>query len=89
MNKLEILKLEEAEIARRGIQNWPVWKKEVSCFLHTYEEDEHCLFIEGEVIIESEGDKMTLHAGDYVIFRNGLKCIWDIRKPVKKYYHFE
>jgi uncharacterized protein len=89
MNKLEIHKPEEDEINQKGIRNWPVWEKGISRFKHTYEEDEHCLFIEGEVIIESEEDKVKLHPGDYVIFRNGLNCIWDIRKPVKKYYHFE
>lgn len=89
MNKLEIFKPDEAEISKKGIRNWPVWEKEVSRFPYVYKEEEHCLFIEGEVIIESGEEKVTLHPGDYVIFRNGLKCIWDIRKPVKKYYHFE
>jgi len=89
MNKLEILNLDDAEIKRKGIRSWPVWDKEVSRFPHKYEEDEHCLFLEGEVVIESEGNKVTLHKGDYEIFRNGLKCIWDIRKRVRKHYHFE
>jgi hypothetical protein len=89
MNKLEIFKPDEAEINLKGIRNWPVWEKEVSRFPHIYEEDEHCLFLEGEVVIESGEDKVTLLPGDYVIFRNGLSCIWDIRKPVKKHYNFE
>jgi uncharacterized protein len=89
MNKLEITKPGEAEITRMGIRGWPVWKKEVSRFPHTYGEDEHCLFLEGEVVIESGADKVTLYPGDYVIFRKGFSCIWDIRKPVKKHYHFE
>jgi uncharacterized protein len=89
MNKLEILQLTEAEIEQKGIRKWPVWKKEVSRFSHQYDEDEHCLFLEGEVVIESNGESVTLKPGDYVIFRNGLSCIWDIRKPVKKHYRFE
>jgi uncharacterized protein len=89
MNKLEILKLGEADINLKGVRNWPVWEKKVSRFPYIYKEEEHCLFIEGEVIIESGEEKVTLYPGDYVIFRNGLKCIWDIRKPVKKHYHFE
>jgi uncharacterized protein len=89
MNKLEILKLSDEDINLKGIRNWPVWEKKVSRFPYIYKEEEHCLFIEGEVIIESGEEKVTLLPGDYVIFRNGLKCIWDIRKPVKKHYHFE
>jgi uncharacterized cupin superfamily protein len=89
MNNLEVFKPDEAEINLKGIRNWPVWEKEVSRFSHIYEEDEHCLFLEGEVVIESGEDKVTLFPGDYVIFRNGLSCIWDIRKPVKKHYNFE
>jgi uncharacterized protein len=89
MNKIEILAYDEAEIAKQGILNWPVWKKDVSVFPHTYEEDEHCLFLEGEVVIETDEGKVTLQKGDYVIFRKGLNCIWDIRIPVKKHYYFE
>jgi uncharacterized cupin superfamily protein len=89
MNKIEIIRLGEEEINLRGIRNWPVWEKEVSRFPYIYKEEEHCLFLEGEVVIEIENDKVILLPGDYVIFPNGLKCIWDIRKPVKKHYHFE
>ncbi|MEI6750159.1 MAG: cupin domain-containing protein [Bacteroidales bacterium] len=89
MNKLEIIKLDDNEIDLRGIRNWPIWEKGVSRFPYIYLEDEHCLFLEGEVVIETEQDKVTLYPGDYVIFRSGLKCIWTILKPVKKHYHFE
>ena len=89
MNELEIIKPDDAEIARRGIKNWPVWEKEVSRFPYFYKEEEHCLFLEGEVIIETTVAKFTLKAGDYAIFRKGLNCIWDIRQPVKKHYNFE
>lgn len=89
MNELEILKLDETEITRRGIRNWPVWEKKVSRFPYLYEQEEHCLFLEGEVVVETAAGKFILQAGDYAIFRKGLKCIWEIRKPVKKHYNFE
>ena len=86
---LIILKLDEAEIARRGIRKWPVWERKVSRFSYYYEKEEKCLFLEGEVVIETGSDKITLNAGDYVIFPKDLQCIWDIRQPVKKHYSFE
>ncbi len=84
-----IEKLEEKEILDRGIRDWPVWTKEISRFPYTYDETEHCLFIEGEVIIETKEGKQQIFPGDFVTFENGLECVWDIRKPVKKYYQFE
>ena len=89
MDELEILKLDEAGITRRGIRSWLVWEKEVSRFPYIYEKEEHCLFLEGEVVVETIACKFTLKAGDYAIFRKGLKCIWDIRQPVRKHYNFE
>lgn len=89
MNELEITKLDDAEIAERGIRSWPVWAKEVSRFPYYYQQEEQCLFLEGEVVIETSSGKFTLKAGDFAIFRKGLKCTWDIRQAVKKHYHFE
>ena len=86
---LKILKLDETEITRRGIRNWPVWERKVSRFSYYYEREEQCLFLEGEVIIEAGTDRFVLKAGDYVIFPKDLDCIWDIRQSVKKHYHFE
>jgi uncharacterized protein len=89
MNELEIITLDDAEITRRGIRNWPVWEKKACRFPYIYQQEEHCFFLEGEVNIETASGKFTLKAGDFAIFRKGLKCIWDIRQPVKKHYNFE
>ena len=89
MAKVIIERLSEEEINKRGIRSWPQWSKEVSRFDSYYDGDEECLFIEGEVIIETEDAKSEIKPGDFVIFQKGLKCIWDIRKPVRKYYNFK
>jgi len=88
MAKVIVEKLTNSEIEARGIKNWPVWEKEISRFPWTYDGDEECLFIEGDVTVETEEGDFLIQAGDFVIFKNGLKCVWDIRKAVRKYYNF-
>ena len=88
MSRVIIKQLPEEEIAGRGIRKWPVWTKEVSRFSHFYDGTEECLFLEGEVVIETADGDYTIHPGDFVVFGKGLECVWDIRKPVKKHYRF-
>jgi uncharacterized cupin superfamily protein len=73
MSTVIIQKLSRREIEERQIGKWPVWEKEVSRFEHEYEGEEECLFLEGEVVIETG---------------EGIHCTWDVRKPVKKHYNF-
>ncbi len=88
MATVKIEKLSDEQIAKRGIHSWPVWEKEISRFPWTYSDEEQCLILEGEVIIETGHGNFTLHPGDFVVFEKGLTCTWDIRSAVKKYYHF-
>ncbi|MFH1298030.1 MAG: cupin domain-containing protein [Bacteroidota bacterium] len=88
MSKVKIQKLTEEEIRQQGIRQWPVWAKEVSRFDWTYYGEEQCLFLEGDVVIETKEGKFHIEPGDFVTFEQGLDCIWDIRKPVKKHYNF-
>jgi len=88
MAKVIIAQLKENEIDQRGIRNWSVWEKEISRFDWLYSGDEECLIIEGEVIVETNEGSFTIKKGDFVTFKNGLECIWNIKKPIKKYYNF-
>jgi len=88
MSKVIVKKLSPEEIEKRGIRHWPIWTKEVSRFSHLYEGDEECLFLEGEVVIETKEGKFSIKPGDFAVFKDGLECIWDIKKPVKKHYNF-
>ena len=88
MSKVIIQKLSHQEIAERQIEQWPIWEKEVSRFEHEYDGDEECLFLEGEVVIETAEENYSIVPGDFVIFQDGLHCTWDVRKPVKKHYNF-
>jgi len=88
MRKIIIEKLSEQEVAKRGIHNWPIWEKEVSKFPWTYDGKEECLIIEGEFTVETDEGNFDVVPGDFVSFAPGLSCVWDIKKPVKKYYNF-
>lgn len=85
---IEVRKIAEGEMVEKGIRDWPVWEKEVSRFPADYDEEEWCYFLEGEVVIETEIGNFNIVPGDFVVFRSGLSCTWDIRKPVRKHYNF-
>jgi len=88
MTKVIIQRLTSQEIEERQIKKWPIWEKEVSRFEHSYDGDEECLFLEGEVVIETKDSNYSISPGDFVIFQDGLKCVWDIKRPVIKHYNF-
>jgi len=72
-----------------GVMTWPIWTKEVSTFPWTYDSEETCYFLEGDVIVTPEGgEPVRMGAGDLVIFPAGMRCTWDVRQPVRKHYVF-
>lgn len=88
MKKVIIEKLSEDAINSRGIKQWPIWKKEISRFDWQYNGDEECLVLEGEVNVETNDEVFTIKSGDFVTFKSGLKCVWDVKSPIKKHYNF-
>ena len=88
MEKLIIKQLSETEISKRKMRSWPVWEKEISRFDWQYDSDEECLILEGEVTIETPDGKFNIMKGNFVTFKEGLVCTWDIKKTVKKHYNF-
>lgn len=88
MKKIEVQKLTPEEFDSKDVSAWPVWTKEISRFDWTYSGDEECYIIEGDFFVETEEGSVHIKPGDFVTFRDGLECIWDIKAPVKKYYNF-
>lgn len=88
MAKVIVKKLTDSEIEGRKIKSWPIWTKEVSQFDWYYDGDEECLILEGEVIVETNEGNYTIKAGDFVTFKQGLKCVWNVKKPIRKHYNF-
>ena len=67
----------------------PVWTCKVSEFDWYYDSEETCLIIEGEVTVRYGSKSVSFAAGDYVVFPKGLSCVWNVTKPVSKYYIFK
>lgn len=89
MSKVIIERLSSDEISKRGINQWPIWTKEISKFDWYYDSEEECQILEGEVEVETSEGNFTVKAGDFVTFKEGLRCIWNVKKPIRKHYNFK
>lgn len=70
-----------------GVLHWPIWTKEASEFPWSYDTEETCYFLEGEVAVTPEGGgPVQMGRGDLVTFPRGMSCTWKIRKAVRKHY---
>ena len=72
MAKVILERLAEDEIAKRKIESWPIWEKEVSKFDWYYDSDEKCYILDGEVVVKTDEGDYTIKAGDFVTFKKGL-----------------
>lgn len=89
MNNVIIEKLSNDEVTKRGIKQWPIWTKEISQFDWYYDSEEECLFLEGDVDVKTPEGVFNIKAGDFVTFKKRLKCVWVVKKPVRKHYDFK
>ena len=79
----------QAELDQLGVSNWGIWEKEVSEFPWTYNEEETCYFLQGEVTVTPDGgEPVKMGKGDLVTFPAGMSCHWDILQSVRKHYIF-
>ncbi len=70
------------------LKEWSPWECEPSTFDWEYDMKETCYIIEGEVKIKTAKGDVEIKAGDLVMFPKGLKCVWDVKKPIRKVYTF-
>ncbi len=71
------------------VRSWPIWTKEPSTFPWTYDEQETCYFLEGDVVVTPEGGlPVAMGRGDLATFPAGMQCTWDVRSAVRKHYRF-
>jgi uncharacterized cupin superfamily protein len=71
-----------------GIKSWPTWGCEASEFDWSYDEQETCYVLHGQVTVESPEQTVSFGPGDLVVFPKGLSCKWKVTKAVKKHYQF-
>ncbi len=73
-----------------GVFDWGIWSKEISVFPWSYDCEETCYFLAGEVVVTPDGGApVQMGKGDLVTFPAGLSCTWDIRRDVRKHYRFD
>jgi hypothetical protein len=80
----------EEELDKLGVKSWGIWEKEKSIFDYSYDDTETCYILDGEVEVtdNKSGEKLEFKKGDLVQFPKGLECVWNVKKPVRKYYNF-
>ena len=90
MREIIVSRPTRGELDARGVWDWPVWEKPVSCFSWSYTSDEVCYIIAGEATVTPDDARapVTIRAGDLVILPVGLTCIWDITADLRKHYNF-
>jgi uncharacterized cupin superfamily protein len=80
----------DEELRKLDVESWGIWEKEKSVFPWSYDDTETCYVLDGEVeVTDSEnGEKLNFKKGDLVQFPKGLKCVWNVKKPIRKHYNF-
>ena len=87
--EIKVEKLSQEQLKKMGVFKWPIWTKEISRFDWEYDSMEECLFLEGQVTVETkDGKSVSFGKGDFVTFPKGLSCTWIVTQPVKKHYNF-
>lgn len=76
----------EARLKQLGVAHWPTWEKEASVFPWAFVTTEIAFIVEGECVMTPEdgGPATTFKAGDLVVFPNGYKGTWEVKKALKK-----
>jgi len=78
-----------AQLQSLSVLSWPTWGCGVSSFPWSYDEQETCLLLEGDVTVTPDcGEPVRFGTGDLVVFDAGLSCTWEVHAPVRKHYRF-
>ncbi|MFA6028903.1 MAG: cupin domain-containing protein [Elusimicrobiota bacterium] len=88
MASISVKKATEPEVRALGAKSWPIWTCEASTFDWHYDQKETCLILEGEVVVKAGSETASFGPGDLVVFPEGLDCVWQVVKPVRKHYKF-
>ena len=87
--KISVDNYSEEELQEEGVFEWPVRKLDEEKIDWYYEETELCYIVEGEAVIITEFEPVTVHAGDFITCPKGLECVWDVESEIKMHYSGE
>ncbi|MBN2544020.1 cupin domain-containing protein [bacterium] len=76
----------DSKLTDMNVFSWPTWECEPSTFNWEYTDDETCYVLEGDVIVKTGEEKVEIKPGDLVTFPRGLKCVWEVKKKIRKHY---
>jgi uncharacterized protein len=80
----------QLKLKELGVDKWGIWQKEVSKFPWTYDSQETCYFLTGDVTVTPDGGQpVQMGEGDLVTFPAGMSCTWEITRDVRKHYLFD
>ena len=70
MSKIKVIRNPAKEqLDELGVGDWPIWTKESSEFPWSYDEQETCYFLEGDVVVTPEGEApVEVGQGDLVTY---------------------
>ncbi len=86
--KIEISQKSSSELEEMGVNNWSIWECDISTFDWEYSDRESCFILSGEVEVSTEWEIVNIKRGDFVVFPKNLKCVWNVKSPIKKHYNF-
>ena len=89
MSEIIVKRLSEDEIQEKGIRSWSTWSCDKYEFPWEYSEQESCYILEGQVDVTTEsGETVSIGAGDFVVFPQGMKCTWNVHQGIYKHFSY-
>ena len=67
----------------------PIWGCGAGKFDWLYDDTIVSLIIDGKADVSYAGKTVSINAGDFVVFPEGLSCIWEVSAPIKKHFVVE
>ncbi|CAK0856243.1 unnamed protein product [Prorocentrum cordatum] len=84
-----------------GCEHWPIWNcPALPDPAGRFEEsrwwesrpgvaEERCLVLQGRATLTLPGgEKVVIEAGDWVVFRKGFTCLWEVQEAISKRYGY-
>ena len=87
-SEIIVRKPKQGELEQMGVKNWGIWTCDPSTFDWEYSDRETCYLLEGDVTVTTAKGEVSFGVGDVVVFPKGLKCVWIVKKAVRKHYQF-